>query len=180
MSTAPLDPDRKGARGWHDAPECPKCSGPGVGYDHQTGCHIAPPQLRCAACGHYWDATPVDLAKAAMADAAFERHESRVEKGGAWAPKRSGRRTAPSMWLPGIAKRVDVVDEKTLATCGAIGLPLGVSLAIAASVSAGARIEHAHGSVLVLGGTKRVDELMRPTGAIETTICNRRAWCWTR
>jgi hypothetical protein len=180
MTTAPLDPDRKGARAWHDAPTCPKCGGPGVGYDIMTGCHIDPPQLRCAACGHYWDASPVELAKAAMADAAYLRHETRVERGGSWAPKRSGKRAAPSPWLPGIAKRVEAADEKTLAACGANHIPLGASMAIALSVSAGARVEFIAGGVLVIGGTKRIDELMRPTGATETTICNRRAWCWTR
>lgn len=154
--------------GWWDTPICPvlTCSGPGT----MDGC-----SLRCTACGECWTGTAEEIAKAKAADAMWAKFEDRRE------PRRPRRRSAPMLWLPGITRRVEAQDPRVLVECGMLRLPLGVSIALSLVGSHGARvILRSDGSAEVYGGGARVAALMRPIGAIETTLCNVPAWVWTR
>lgn len=67
-----------------DCPPCPKC---GAGAGTRAGGsemaayarRLGPSHLSCAACGHVWEASAEDVARAAKADAAWEVECQRVE-----------------------------------------------------------------------------------------------------
>lgn len=65
-----------------DCPACPKCTLP-TGITEGAG---PDPWLRCAACGHRWEASAEGRAQAERADAAHEARVRREEAAGLWEP----------------------------------------------------------------------------------------------
>lgn len=60
---------------WEDCPVCPECKGPFGACDS-----LAAPDIGCLACGHFWKATPQELAQERRASEAWEKEQQREEQ----------------------------------------------------------------------------------------------------
>lgn len=63
-------------RPWTSGPPCPRCAIPGCSRHPALGV-LPPPQVVCVACGHVWEGTVEDRARAEASDAAWDAEEER-------------------------------------------------------------------------------------------------------
>lgn len=166
---------------WHDTPLCPRpdCRGPGVtGY--LDGFALAPPWLRCCACGDGFQVDGVEWARALAADKSYERSETRD----CVSLRAKPRRRAATLWLAGVPREPDPrEDEATLRVLAALGCPLGTAMAIATAAWLGARVRLVRdlgAVVLVERVPRQAAAFLRSAGLRETSVCGRKTWGWAR